>query len=92
MSIDYFSEECDTAPAPPPPAAAAIDVVPFDRHVLGVVLEIWVLIFLNLVMFAWLGMVLFAGTDEGDAVFPDMFEAGWRLFVLFTTTNFPDIM
>lgn len=62
------------------------------RHILGAVLEIWVLIVLNILMFSWMGMVLFAGMAEGDYVFPDIFEAGWRLFVLFTTTNFPEIM
>eukprot|EP00904_Undaria_pinnatifida_P004047 jgi/Undpi1/13643/HiC_scaffold_9.g03297.m1 len=62
------------------------------RHILGAVAEIWLLIFLNILLFAWVGMILFEGTSEGDAIFPDVFEASWRLFVLFTTTNFPEIM
>ncbi|CAM9880018.1 unnamed protein product, partial [Pylaiella littoralis] len=62
------------------------------RHILGAVAEIWVLIFLNILLFAWVGVILYAGTDEGDLMFPNLFEACWRLFVLFTTTNFPAIM
>eukprot|EP00752_Nemacystus_decipiens_P003210 g2971.t1 len=62
------------------------------RHILGAVAEIWVLIFLNIILFAWVGVILFAETQEGDEKFPDLFEASWRLFVLFTTTNFPEIM
>lgn len=67
-------------------------VVTQVRHILGAVMEIWVLIFINIMLFAWMGMVLFAGTLEGSSVFPDIMESGWRLFVLFTTTNFPEIM
>eukprot|EP00903_Cladosiphon_okamuranus_P015012 g13891.t1 len=62
------------------------------RHILSAVAEIWVLIFLNILLFAWVGVILFAGTAEGEFKFPDLFEASWRLFVLFTTTNFPEIM
>lgn len=62
------------------------------RHILGAVAEIWVLIFLNILLFAWVGVILFADTQEGEEKFPDLFEASWRLFVLFTTTNFPEIM
>lgn len=54
--------------------------------------EIWVLIFLNILLFAWVGVILFAGTEEGEEKFSDLLEASWRLFVLFTTTNFPEIM
>lgn len=63
-----------------------------DRHILGAVAEIWLLIFLNIMLFAWVGVIVFAGTQEGETKFPDIFEASWRLFVLFTTTNFPEIM
>lgn len=54
--------------------------------------EIWFVIFFNILLFAWMGVILFSGTEEGDDKFPDVFEAGWRLFVLFTTTNFPEVM
>ena len=47
---------------------------------------------MNIILFAWVGVILFAGTSEGKDKFPDLFEASWRLFVLFTTTNFPEIM
>ncbi|CAM9631708.1 unnamed protein product [Discosporangium mesarthrocarpum] len=62
------------------------------RHILAAVLDIWVLIFATIALFAWMGVVLFGGTDEGTLFFPNIFEAGWRLLVLFTTTNFPSIM
>lgn len=62
------------------------------RYILGAVLEIWALIFINVLLFAWMGVVLFTETREGEEFFPDIFEGAWGLFVLFTTTNFPDIM
>lgn len=63
-----------------------------NRHIVGAVLEIWLLIFINVVLFAWMGVVLFSGTEEGTYIFPDIFEGSWNLFVLSTTTNFPAIM
>ncbi|CAM9708851.1 unnamed protein product [Ectocarpus sp. 4 AP-2014] len=62
------------------------------RHILGAVAEIWVLILFNIGLFAWMGVILFSGTQEGGEQFSDLCEASWRLFVLFTTTNFPIIM
>ncbi|CBJ30230.1 calcium channel [Ectocarpus siliculosus] len=63
-----------------------------SRHILGAVAEIWVLILFNIGLFAWVGVILFSGTEEGGKQFSDLCEASWRLFVLFTTTNFPTIM
>ena len=41
---------------------------------------------------SWASYNLTHGTKEGDAHFPDLTEAAWELFILMTTSNFPDIM
>lgn len=43
------------------------------------------------VFFAWIGIILFKGTQE-EQYFPSLTEASWNLLILLTTANFPDIM
>ncbi|GMF37593.1 unnamed protein product [Phytophthora fragariaefolia] len=49
------------------------------------------LVFL-VVLYAVLGMVLFAGTAEADAYFASFEDACMSLIILLTTANFPDVM
>jgi len=41
---------------------------------------------------AWIGMLFFAHSDEGQAYFPTYTTTMLNLFTLFTTANFPDVM
>lgn len=45
-----------------------------------------------IVAFVWVGILLFARTDEGWEKFGDWTEAFASLWILFTTANFPDVM
>ena len=42
--------------------------------------------------FAWMGNRLFAGTIEGVESFTNLDDSFFYMFVLLTTSNFPDIM
>mmetsp|Transcript_6666 Transcript_6666/g.15845 ORF Transcript_6666/g.15845 Transcript_6666/m.15845 type:complete len:773 (-) Transcript_6666:49-2367(-) len=48
--------------------------------------------FVLLVVWAWLGLLLFGRSAEGDAHFNDFPGALLSLFTMFTTANFPDVM
>jgi len=42
--------------------------------------------------FAWMGSVLFAGTIEGVNTFSNLDDSFFYMFVLLTTSNYPDVM
>jgi hypothetical protein len=70
----------------------------FQREVL-VVLKmipqiIYILAMLAIVVlfYAWFGVVLFYGTEQGDQTFPNLIEGIWTLWICITTANYPDVM
>ena len=42
--------------------------------------------------FAWMGSRLFAGTIEGVETFSNLNDSFFYMFVLLTTSNYPDVM
>jgi len=50
------------------------------------------LVVFHIVIFSWVGLVLFAGSAEGTLYFKDMQTSLWSMMVAITTTNFPDLM
>ncbi|ETV81430.1 hypothetical protein, variant [Aphanomyces astaci] len=60
--------------------------------VLSEIYSILSLVFVFILFYAWMSIVLFSGTPEGDAQMPNMIEASWHFLILLTTSNFPDIM
>ena len=55
-------------------------------------LPMGIFIFLYVFYFAWMGNRLFAGTIEGVENFGDLNDSFFYMFVLLTTSNFPDVM
>ena len=51
-----------------------------------------IFIFLYVFYFAWMGNRLFAGTIEGVENFADLNDSFFYMFVLLTTSNYPDVM
>lgn len=51
-----------------------------------------IFIFLYVFYFAWMGNRLFAGTIEGVENFSGLNDSFFYMFVLLTTSNFPDVM
>ena len=49
-------------------------------------------IMLYVFYFSWMGNRLFSGTIEGIEYFSTINESFFSMFVLLTTSNFPDIM
>jgi hypothetical protein len=50
------------------------------------------LIVLHVVLFAWMGKILFKSTAEGDLYFSGIVQALYNMFVLLTNNQFPDVM
>jgi Ion transport protein len=42
--------------------------------------------------YAWFGVVLFYGTEQGYENFPNLVEGIWTLWICITTANYPDVM
>lgn len=55
-------------------------------------LPMGIFIFLYVFYFAWMGNRLFAGTIEGVENFADLNDSFFFMFVLLTTSNYPDVM
>ena len=51
-----------------------------------------IFIILYVFYFAWMGNRLFAGTIEGVENFANLNDSFFYMFVLLTTSNFPDVM
>lgn len=51
-----------------------------------------IFIFLYVFYFAWMGNRLFSGTIEGVENFADLNDSFFYMFVLLTTSNYPDVM
>lgn len=49
-------------------------------------------ILLYVFYFAWIGNRIFAGTIEGIEYFSTLYDSFFFMFVLLTTSNYPDIM
>ena len=49
-------------------------------------------ILVYIMYFAWMGQRMFSGTIEGVQSFPTFFDAFYNMFVLITTSNYPDVM
>lgn len=45
-----------------------------------------------MLFYAWFGVVLFYGTEQGTRDFPNLIEALWTLWICVTTANYPDVM
>mmetsp|Transcript_26804 Transcript_26804/g.68908 ORF Transcript_26804/g.68908 Transcript_26804/m.68908 type:complete len:856 (-) Transcript_26804:278-2845(-) len=54
--------------------------------------DILFLLVIVLVIFSWVGLLLFNGTAEGDEYFPDLGMSMMNLHILITTANYPDVM
>jgi hypothetical protein len=50
------------------------------------------LLALLVVFYAWFGVVLFYGTDQGKRDFSNLIEGCWTLWICITTANYPDVM
>ena len=48
--------------------------------------------FIYMVFWAFLGTVLFYGTNEGSQSFSNLVESLWTLWICVTTANYPDVM
>lgn len=42
--------------------------------------------------YAWVGVVLFYGSPQGERDFPNIWDACWTLWMCVTTVNYPDVM
>ena len=47
---------------------------------------------LVIIFYAWFGVVVFYGSEQGERDFSDIFEACWTLWQCVTTVNYPDVM
>lgn len=56
------------------------------------ILNILSTLFFFLFMYSFTGVLLFAGSQEGDQYFPNLNEAFYNMFILLTTANYPDVM
>ena len=50
------------------------------------------LLFLFIAFYAWIGVVIFYGSDEGTHMFSNIFDAMFTLWISTTTANYPDVM
>jgi Ion transport protein len=50
------------------------------------------LLFLFMAFYSWIGVVCFYGSEEGDQLFPNIFDAMFTLWIATTTANYPDVM
>lgn len=67
----------------------------FWRRYLSVIkgsLPMVIFIMIYVFYFAWMGNRLFAGTIEGVQNFSDLNDSFFYMFVLLTTSNYPDVM
>ncbi|VEU38175.1 unnamed protein product [Pseudo-nitzschia multistriata] len=44
------------------------------------------------IFYAWFGVVIFHGTEQGASGFQNLIEAIWTLWICITTANYPDVM
>lgn len=61
-------------------------------HLMWTVMDIWFLLFVLLMVYSWVGLMLFSGSQEGDEYFPSVGEGMWNLLILSSTTNYPTVM
>jgi two pore calcium channel protein len=49
-------------------------------------------IFVYVVYFSWFGYTIYTGTLEGTMYFDSLMHAVYKMFILITTANYPDVM
>lgn len=54
--------------------------------------RILAIIAICVIFYAWFGVILFYGTEQGKEGFQNLIEAIWTLFICITTANYPDVM
>ena len=70
----------------------------FQRELLSVlkmipqIIYILAMLAIVVLFYAWFGVVLFYGTEQGDETFPNLIEGVWTLWICITTANYPDVM
>ena len=55
-------------------------------------MNIFLMMFIYMVFWAFLGTVMFYDTDEGRQSFSSLVESLWTLWICVTTANYPDVM
>ena len=55
-------------------------------------MNIFLMMFIYMVFWAFLGTVMFYDTDEGKESFSSLVESLWTLWICVTTANYPDVM
>eukprot|EP00547_Thalassionema_nitzschioides_P003031 CAMPEP_0194206606 /NCGR_PEP_ID=MMETSP0156-20130528/5581_1 /TAXON_ID=33649 /ORGANISM="Thalassionema nitzschioides, Strain L26-B" /LENGTH=818 /DNA_ID=CAMNT_0038933165 /DNA_START=52 /DNA_END=2508 /DNA_ORIENTATION=- len=56
------------------------------------VFNVLILLMLFTGFYAWIGVVLFYGSEEGRQMFPNLIDGMWTLWIATTTANYPDLM
>merc|ERR1712032_1253466 len=56
------------------------------------IIRIFIIFFIILLFYAWIGVICFYETKEGKEHFPTLLEAIWTLWICVTTANYPDVM
>jgi hypothetical protein len=60
--------------------------------VLPEVMNVFLLLVIFMVFWAFFGTVMFYQSDEGHDSFPSLIESLWTLWICVTTANYPDVM